>query len=135
MFLDAFVIWLCVVSNCAVDLGHVVSNANLVDKLLCGYAQGMYNRKLPISRAPNTILTMSWWCRPLKGCPRQAWDSTFSWKAELPVRLRVPFPWVVLEAIARYAMYMGLCCEVNRFHWIGLSVVPWDRFLVPFAAH
>ena len=104
-------------------LDRAASSSALVSELLIDYVQHLYTLKKPVTLASDTILSVRYRYRRLKGQLRSSWDSIFSWRAELPVRLRVPMTEVILQAICRYARFRAITGGLEAAAlWLPFSV-------------
>ncbi len=105
------------------DLDVACRCPDLVVEMLCGYIQALYNRREGITLANETVLSVQWRYRFLRRRLTGAWDMIASWRAERPLRMRVPIPLCVCDGIFRWSMLRGLTSSgLEAFTWITFAV-------------
>ena len=78
---------------------------------LIGFIQDLYEVGGALWVGTHAVLAAQTRWRNLRGQLRPAWDSIQSWKMLVPLTPRVPLPEVLLEAIARWAVFAALVLD------------------------
>lgn len=84
------------------------SDSRAVNALLIQFIQELYDLGASVSLALHAVLAVQTRWRELKGQLRPAWDSIASWKLLLPVSSRTPLPYVLLQALVRFAVFSAV---------------------------
>ena len=86
-------------------LEHDVSQ---LSRLLTAYVQWAYTADLPLQLAKHTLLSVQFLMRHTRGHLQSPWDAVESWSQEQELKMRPPFPLLVLRALVGTARTLGL---------------------------
>ena len=91
--------------------------------LLVRHVQYLYENQFGVSAARQCILAVQTKYRHLRGKLTKSWDSVKSWEMIAPISLRVPVPFMILDAMFATALLRG-------FHATGTAARDYISFAV-----
>ena len=95
--------------------------------MLARHLQYLFEGNYGVSAWRQAMLAVQLRFRHLRGQLTLAWDSVRSWEHIAPIQMRVPMPWLVLEAKFRYAMLQGFETQNSlRRDFISFLPYVWD---------
>ena len=89
------------------NLLSITRRASHANRFLISYIHYLCERRKPISWARHVVLAIQHNRRHLKGKSRAAWDSVESWQMEIELRILLPLPEVVRDAVFYLASALG----------------------------
>ena len=103
----ALLVWLAVALPLFL-LDVAARSPDLMVEMLCEYIQVLYDRRQTVTLAAETVLSIQWRYRYLKRRLTGAWDLVASWRSERPLKMRIPIPLCIINALFRWSMMRGL---------------------------
>ena len=78
-----------------------------MSEMLARHLQYLFEGNYGVSAGRQALLAVQLRFRHLRGQLTLAWDSVRSWEHIAPIQMRVPMPWLVLDAMFCYALLRG----------------------------
>ena len=100
----------------------IQNDPRTMSDMLARHLQFLFDGNYGVSAGRQVLLAVQLKFRHLRGQLTLAWDSIRSWEHIAPIQMRVPMPWLVLDAMFCFAMLKG-------FEASGT----WRRDLISFA--
>ena len=117
----ALAIWLSVRSLPSVT--QLVKDEENLIRHVTDYIQYLYDSGASLSSARHTVLALQTFHRKLKGRLVVLWDSVRSWELLRPCSMRVPVPFLVVEAIFAHSMATGFRLQGQKGRgWLCFGV-------------
>ena len=91
-----------------------LSTPKRANEALVEFIQWLFSSGEPVWIAVHALLAVQTARRDLKGSLRPAWDSIQSWRLQMPVRSRVPLPYLLLEGLRVFSVLAATCLDTAR---------------------
>ena len=102
------------------DIQHSFAELNGV---LVEHVQFLYQNNFGVSAGRHAILCVQNRHRHTRSFLAQAWDSIKAWERIVPIKLRTPLPYLVLQAMFCYAMLTGFSSSGTECRdWISFGI-------------